>query len=188
MGAEIKRTGRQTLPCLSSARAKMVVPSATLILVTCILWCLALVAAEHYKFILEAETPELARKFTKFVVTFEGAAGKLQHKAFTANKSGDNNVFELPESQCPEGASIFHINAYYSGDGFIGVFPKEFVGVKPNEEGITVVELTYSGAVACQKGYESGWPYVVGQIYDLERIRKALKSEKIHQAYRARIA
>lgn len=128
----------------------MISLSALLVLLVCSFWCLVLVEAEHYKFIWKAEDPLPAKTFTEFVVTFKSETEGLRNETFAANEGEDNNVFELPESQCPEGASIFNINAYYSEDGFIGAFHNELVGNKPNEEGITVIKLIYNVAVARQ--------------------------------------
>lgn len=143
----------------------MISLSALFVLLVCSLWCLALVEAEHYKFIWKAEDPLPPKTFTKFVVTFKGGAEGLQHETFAANEGEDNNIFELQESQCPEGASIFHINAHYSEDGFIGAFHNELVGNKPNEEGITVIKLIYNVAVAHQpREHPSG-----GAPFDIQR-------------------
>ena len=143
---------------------KMIASSALLSLVVCSLWCLALVEAEHYKLIWKPLDTFPRRTFTKFLVTFKESAGGLQHKTFPASEGDDNGVFEIPESECLEGASIFIINAYYSDEHSIGALGKVLIGNTPNEEGITVIKLFYNFSTASQQDIR---PYLVSRCQGL---------------------
>lgn len=149
----------------------MIASSALLSLVVCSLWCLALVEAVHYKFIWKAQDPIFSRTFTEFVVTFKGEASGFHGKTFPASKGDDNGVFEIPESEFPEGASIFNINAHYTDNNFISAFHNELIGNKPNEEGITVIELFYDILIAHQQKVSpppaaslQGFPASMGRV------------------------